>query len=417
MAGLVATLLTTVVAVRGLDNRSAAAFLAILAALMLGPMFGKLGLGQNVVRTIGSQDAETRRRTVTAHLGAALLLSVLSSPIVAGIATLGLVGEPGHAAVLALTSVILVAETLRLLLSDVFAAVGDVPSSVLTTHHVRTVVVLPALLAVTMLDSRPALVEMLAVYAVVSVLLLAIGVARGRGMIAVRGASLHGMTGTVGVGLVLFALDGSFFVVGRGDVWIASAFFEPFDAARYGTASMLAFQVTVLQGLVSLAMTPLCARMWAAGRRNDVVRLLGAAATVTTAVTTVVVLVLLPFGGPVLSLAYGPEFEASLPLLLVLTLGGIGQAALGFAVPLLLVSGMIRRAVVACLSVLVVAVPATICAALWFGPIGLATASALSAVALPAAQTVAARGRPLPSWRLRSAFRTLHRPPVPSEVT
>ena len=43
--GLVATLLTSVVAVRTLDARAAAGFLAILGALMLGPMVGRLGLG------------------------------------------------------------------------------------------------------------------------------------------------------------------------------------------------------------------------------------------------------------------------------------------------------------------------------------------------------------------------------------
>jgi O-antigen/teichoic acid export membrane protein len=384
---------------------------------MLGPMFGKLGLGQNVIRTIGAQDAPTRRRTVTAHLRAALVLSVVSSPVVALVATIGLLGRPEHITVVALTSLILVAETLRLLLSDVFAAAGDVRGSVASTHHVRTVVALPALLAVALVSARATLVEMLAVYAAVSVLLLAVAVARARSMIEFRGASGHGLRATVGTGLVLFALDASFFVVGRGDVWIASALFEPFDAARYGTVSMLAFQVTVLQGLVSLAITPTAARLWAAGRTDDVVRLLAAAASVTAALTAVVVVAVALAGGPLLSLAYGPEFRSSLPLFVVLACGGVAQAALGFSVPLLLVSGLIRRAVVACLAVLAAMVPCTIGAALLGGPLGLAAASALAAIALPVAQTVAAHGRPLPSWNLRDAVRVLTEPAPVSSST
>ncbi len=409
--GLLATLLTTVVAVRGLDDADAAVFLAVLAGLMLGPMFGKLGLGQNVIRTVGGQDPESRRHTVSAHLRAALLLSVVSSPLVAFVSTIGLLGRPEQLAAVLLAAVMLVAESLRLLFSDVFAAVGDVRGSVASTHHVRTVVVLPALVAVVLLVPHPTLVEMLGVYAAVALVLLVVTVWRGRHLlVAPRRGGSGSLFATVATGLVLFALDGSFFVVGRGDVWLSSALFAPFDAARYGTVSMLAFQVTVLQGLASLAITPMAARMWAAGRRDEVVRLLAATATLATAATTAVVLVLAVAGGPLLGIAYGADFEASLPLLLILAVGGIGQAALGFSVPLLLISGLIKRAVIACAIALAVAVPATIAAAWWFGPLGLAIASGVSAIALPAAQTIAAYGRPLPSWDLRAAVAVLRTP-------
>ncbi len=409
--GLLATLSTTVVTVRGLDNGDAAVFLAVLAGLMLGPMFGKLGLGQNVIRTVGSQSEEDRRRTVSAHLRAVLALSVVSSPLVAFVSTIGLLGRPDHLPAVALTAVVLVAESVRLLFSDVFAAVGDVRGSVATTHHVRTAVVLPALLVLVLVVPHPTLVEMLGVYTVVALLLLVAAVVRGRGLLVARGAlPSRTMLATIGTGLVLFALDASFFVVGRGDVWLASALFTPFDATRYGTVSMLAFQVTVLQGLASLAITPVAARMWAAGQRAAVVRLLAATATVVTLVTALVVLVLALVGGPLLGVAYGPEFVGSLPLLLVLAAGGIGQAALGFSVPLLLVSGLIRRAVVACGIALAVTLPLTVAAAWWFGPMGLAIASGLSSIALPAAQTVAARGRPRPSFDVRGALADLRRP-------
>lgn len=412
VGGLVATLLTTVVAVRGLEAREAAAFLAILAGLMLGPMFGKLGLGQNVIRLFATTDPQSSRRMISGHLRAAFVLSLVSAPFVAFMSTAALLDGSGHLAALALTSLLLVAETLRLMLSDIFAAVGDVRASVATTHHVRTIVVLPALVAVVVLVPHPTLIQILAVYVTVAVLLLLAAVVRARHLLTAPGRSSDGrLLATIVAGLVLFALDASFFVVGRGDVWLAAAQFEPFDAARYGTVSMLAFQVTVLQGLASLAITPLAARMWAAGQRESVLRMLSAAATVTTAATGVVVLAIAMSGREVLGLAYGAEFAGSYGLLVVLAIGGIGQAAFGFSVPLLLVSGLIRRAVTACLAVLAVMVPVAVAAAVWFGPMGLAIVSSAAAVALPAAQWLAARAvhpeAPLPSLRFGDAVRTL----------
>jgi O-antigen/teichoic acid export membrane protein len=408
--GLAATLLTTVVAVRGLVDADAAVFLAVLAGLMLGPMFGKLGLGQNVIRTVGAQDEPTRRRTVTAHLRAALLLSALSSPVIAFVSTIGLLGRSGQAAAIVLTAVILVAETVRLLLSDVFAAVGDVRGSVATTHHVRTVVVLPALAVLVLAVPNPTLTEMLSVYCVIAVALMVVALWHGRRLLSFSWrAGAGGLAATMITGLALFALDGAFFVVGRGDVWLSSALFDPFDAARYGTVSMLAFQVTVLQGLASLAITPAAARLWATGAHDRVRRLLSATATLATTATLAVVAALAAVGGPLLGLAYGPDFVSGLPLLLILAAGGVGQAAFGFSVPYLLVSRMIKRAVVSCGLALVVAVPLCVVGAAVFGPWGLAAASAMSAILLPVAQTVAAGGVPLPSWNVAEAVRVLRR--------
>jgi O-antigen/teichoic acid export membrane protein len=411
--GLLATLLTTVVAVRFLADREAATFLSVLAGLMIGPMFGKLGLGQNVIRLVAATaDEQRRRQIIGSHLRASFVLSVLSAPVLAFAATAGLLGRPDQLPALGLTAVLLVTETLRLLLSDIFAAVGDVRGSVATTHHVRTVVVLPALGAVVAMVAHPDLVQMLSVYSVVSVLLLAFALVRARHVITVFGRLPDArMMATIGTGLVLFALDASVFVIGRGDVWLANAAFEPFDAARYGTVSVLAFQVSVITGLTSLAITPVAARMWAAGRREAVLRLLSAAATLTTAATAVVVLGLVALGRPVLALAYGPEFADSYPLLVLLALGGLGQAVFGFNVPLLLVSGQIRRAVSACLVVVVVMTPLTAAAAIWGGPTALAAVTAVAALALPGGVWVAARrtvpSAPLPSWRIGASIRSL----------
>ncbi len=412
VGGVGATLLTTVVAVRQLDPREAAAFLAVLAGLMLGPMIGKMGLGQNVIRLVAAHgQGDHRRAVIGAHLRISALLAVASAPVIAVLSTASVAGSASHGTVLVLVTVLLVAETLRLMLSDVFAAVGDLAGSVAGTHHVRSVVVLPPLLVAALVLPRPDLVVVLAVYAAVAVLLLLVAAHRARHLFSLRPAVPGRLLATtVAAGLAIFVLDASVFLVGRGDVWLAAAAFPALDATRYGTASMLGYQVTMLYGLAALAVMPVAARLLASRGEAAVRRMLSAAATLTVAATALVVAVLVVLGRPILEIAYGPGFGDAHPVLVILAIGGLGQALFGFSVPLLLVLGHLRRAVLACGVVLVVMAPVVVAAAFLGGPVALAAASATAAVLLPAAQWIAAggrRGAPLPSWRTGAAVATL----------
>lgn len=53
-AGMVSTFLLTVIVVRTLNPLDTAAFFAVLAALSIGSVVGRLGLGPNVIRLIPS---------------------------------------------------------------------------------------------------------------------------------------------------------------------------------------------------------------------------------------------------------------------------------------------------------------------------------------------------------------------------
>ena len=58
-------------------------------------------------------------------------------------ATAGLIGHGDFIAAFLLTTAIIVIETLRLMLSDIFAAFGRVSASVATMHYIRSTMVLP----------------------------------------------------------------------------------------------------------------------------------------------------------------------------------------------------------------------------------------------------------------------------------
>ena len=90
---LISAMPLSIVAVRALDSHEAATFFAILAALSVGPLIGRLGLGPNVIRLVAAKaDQEVRRQIAGAHLRATLLLSLLSSPVIALIGCSGLIG-------------------------------------------------------------------------------------------------------------------------------------------------------------------------------------------------------------------------------------------------------------------------------------------------------------------------------------
>ncbi len=119
LLGLLAAFAMTVLAVRTLSASEATTFLAILAALMVGPMLGRLGLGQSLIRVLaGARSSDVASAQIKGHLRATVLLSLVSAPVVAWLAALG--AERSRGAVWAVVTVLVVAETLRLTLSDVY---------------------------------------------------------------------------------------------------------------------------------------------------------------------------------------------------------------------------------------------------------------------------------------------------------
>jgi len=422
-AGLLSTFLLTVVGVRVLDPGDAAVLLSVLAALSIGPLLGRLGLGPNLIRLLPTEPDPTRRRDIAgAHLRATGLLSVLSAPVVAVVATVGSAGRGDtYVPVLLLTAALIVLESLRLTLSDVFAALGRVHWSVATTHHVRSTVALPLVGAMVLVSARPTLVGLLAVYAAVAAAQLGVALAVAHRDVALLGLRARPMlVAVIGSGTLLFTLDLAAFLVGQGTVWLASAVFAPLAAAQYSTAAVLAMQVTVLESLAALAVTPAAARLWAADRRDDVVRMLSAVATLATVVTAAVVVLLWVAGGPALRFAYGPDMAGAHLLLAVLAAAGVAKTAFGVNITVLIISGHIRRAAGTALGVLSVAIPAAVLAAVLAGPVGLAIVSATATVTLGLAQWIAARAvvphPPRADWRLAQAWRALAVPGGPVVV-
>lgn len=412
-AGIVSTFLLTVIVVRTLDARDAATFFAILAALPIGSIVGRVGLGQNVVRLIPAESsAEGRRIVAGTHLQATVLLTLPTAPVIAVCATVGLMGHGDFVVALLLTSAMIMLEAVRMMLSDIFAAVGRVTASVLTMHYFRSAAVLPVVGVVAFGLKDPSMLNLLTAYTVVAAIQVVVALWAARSTIAIRFAGvLVSLRQAISDGFRLFAFEVTAFLIISGTIWLANAAFPPETAAHYSAAMTIATQVTLLEGLAAVAVMPPAARLWAAGRRGEVVRLLSALATVNTIITVVVVAALAAFGTIALEFAYGASMRDAGILLVVLACGGIPQAALSVAASLLVISGAIGAVGRTSLLVLVLVIPSAVAAAFLGDALTLAVVAALGMAALYVSLWFTARrcleNAPFPHWRVIRAVREL----------
>lgn len=412
-AGIVATFLLTVIVVRFLNNRDAAAFFGVLAALPIGSIVGRVGLGNNVVRLIPAEPDLAQKRIIAGtHLRATIMMTLPTAPVIALAATGGLIGHGNFAPAMLLTALMVMIESVRMMLSDIFAATGRVLASVSTTHHVRSVIVLPVVCAVAFTVSQPTLVEMLLAYVGVSGGQVLIALIIGRTEIELRHApGLAKLRETVGSGARLFAFEFTAFLIVSGTIWLANAALVPHEAKIYAVATTIAIQVTLLETLASTAVLPPAARMWTAGRKSEVVRLLSNLATINTVITLAVIVALVFFGGFFLELAYGPDVRDAHILLVILAIGGIPQAALSLNTSLLVIDGHLGAVCRTSLIVLAVVVPAAVAAALLGGALALAIVAACGMASLYIGLWLTARKifgqTPHPHWNLAAAAREL----------
>ena len=169
------------------------------------------------------------------------MLSLITAPFIGLIATWPLRGDSQYWPVLLLTVAVVVVESMRLTLSDIFAAHGRVGMAVLTTHHIRSTIVLPAVALLLFAFDKSSLTEVLGVYTAVATIQLAIALTVGRAEVSLttRG-HLRALRDPIRHGAKLFVLDLSAFVCLPATIWLANFAFAPHDAAIYAAAATLA---------------------------------------------------------------------------------------------------------------------------------------------------------------------------------
>lgn len=266
LIGGAATLALSVFARRHLPPTDFAHFIVFLSGLFVGPLLARFGSGSRALRELSESVAfgETGRAgtairtTIIDTLAFTILFSTLTTAWV-------VFGAGVSVAAKALVFVSLVTESLRLLLSDVMAALRRTGWAAALGHQLRTVGSLAIYAIMILVGHGKTLVAFFGSVAASSVLLLIVGGLATRRAAPVgqwRRPSNFAKSAQLGLPFVLVELG--LFVIARGDVWLANRYLGE-QAPNYATASFLAMQLGIPAGLAGHAVSPSIARFWHLG--------------------------------------------------------------------------------------------------------------------------------------------------------
>ncbi|WP_082564017.1 lipopolysaccharide biosynthesis protein [Nocardioides sp. Root151] len=116
------------------------------------------------------------------------------------------------------------------------------------------------------------------------------------------------------------------------EIWIGALLLAKVDASMFSAGQRLALLLVLPLTALQVVLAPVIARAANAGREDQSLEpLLRTAATVATGLSVVLALPFLVAPGRVVDLVYGSGFEESVPVLLLLALGSIGNVATGTA--------------------------------------------------------------------------------------
>lgn len=115
----------------------------------------------------------------------------------------------------------------------------------------------------------------------------------------------------------------------QGDLWIAGVSCSLNEVALYGAARRLMLLIAMPLQVINFTVIASIAELHSQDRLEDLQRLLRSAATVAASLSIVAGLGLILFGGPTLSLLFGPYFRQAAPLLSILVVGQMFLACSG----------------------------------------------------------------------------------------
>jgi O-antigen/teichoic acid export membrane protein len=339
LIGGAATLLTTILGRRHLPAEDFTQLIVILSALFVGPLLARFGSGSRVVRDLSTHLSnhapEKVGETVRSALAETFALSVLFSTLTTLWALTGSNQTVGLAVMVFIT---LVTESLRLVASDVMAALQHSGWAAALGHQLRTVVSLVLYLLLWGLGYGRTLSAFVGTTCAATVLLFFIG-ARivHKKAPAADWPKRVNLRPAMKLGLPFVLVELCLFAMARGDVWFANRFLGQ-DAAAYATASFLAMQLSIPAGLAGQAASPALARMWAGGNRCGVQALLRKLRIGLGGALTPIAIIAALVAPTILGL-YGNQPNGTVRLFVILLAGNLVAATLMLSMNALLMTG------------------------------------------------------------------------------
>lgn len=168
----------------------------------------------------------------------------------------------------------------------------------------------------------------------------------------------------------------SVYIAGAVEIWIAGLLLSDEGASEFAAAQRLALLVAIPLASIQVVFAPVSARLLGRGEHKELEVVLRTGGTLALLITSVLWIPMLVAPGPLLSLMFGSEFAVAAVPLLLLTFGNLANVASGLCGTALVMSRH-EGAVAATQSVSSLArIVFGAAAAVAYGVIGLAVASA-----------------------------------------
>ena len=185
----------------------------------------------------------------------------------------------------------------------------------------------------------------------------------------------------------------SLLAVSLGDVWLAGILLSDAEVGVYAATARLVLLVLFPLLISNVVLSPVVARLYARRQIADLERTVRVGATAAALPTLVIVGTLLLYGGPILGLVYGDPYQEGIWVLRILACGQVVNALVGVCGQVLLMTGNQRTMMTVTVLGGVVFFPAGAVACWFFGPVGLATVSALTTAGTNVALWILVRRR------------------------
>lgn len=164
----------------------------------------------------------------------------------------------------------------------------------------------------------------------------------------------------------------------RGDIWILGMFRSPDEVAIYGAAGKLMQLVYLPMLVVSAALPPIIAQLYAQKKTVQLEYSLRFAASLAAVPAILVLIVLTIWGGPILASLFGEFYAAGALVLLILNFGQLANAWTGACVQLLVMTGHQKALLVFSMAAGLLALGLAWLTAPRFGMIGVAVSFSLA---------------------------------------
>lgn len=382
--------LITALMARLLSVEALGVYYLALNIIRFGSHFAKAGMEISLQKLLGVAAAQKNPAGITLHLACTgIILAATSTLLLMAMLILwkpltSVLEAPALSSILGILFLLIVSRSIEELASAFFRGVHEARIGVFLLDGPRQLAMLILLCAIWFSADHLSPIQAINVYLISSSVTIAgifllLGFWCSRNSVDIRRLSLVDILPQAKKDLLLslpmMAQGIAVLINSTFDIWALSIFSSKEDVAVYGTIVRLVTLITLIMSVSNMVIPPLIAAMYERSDRAGIERLLKKTTNGTALIIIPLILAFIFWGGPLLRIVFGPQFEGGAPILLALSIayGYIGLT--GSPGWLLQMAGEHRHLMQTSIATGMLNMAANVIAAMHWGALGVAVAT------------------------------------------